>query len=107
MDPPTGRDDDILMLPNGEIKSADAFHHIIALFDGIDQWRVIQETESDFVLQLVMPNKPDDETVERMRAEFVRYLECPIRLHIRFTDFMEEEALTFRTFVSKISPLKK
>jgi phenylacetate-CoA ligase len=107
MDPPIGREDDILMLPNGEIKSANGFHHIIARFDGIDQWRVIQETESDFVVQLVMPNKPDEEMFNKIREEFVHYLEVPTTLNIRLMDFMEEEALTFRTFISKVPRSKQ
>lgn len=75
MAPPIGREDDTLMLPDGQIRSAAAFHHIIAHFDGIDRWRVVQESASDYVLQLVIPNKPKEEMLGKLRRDFLEYLD--------------------------------
>jgi phenylacetate-CoA ligase len=103
MDHPIGREDDILILPSGAIKSPNRFNHILGEVEGIDQWRLVQEGEKQFVLFLVMRNKPDRETLQKIRIQFLEYLEEPVNLDIRLKDYMEEEVLKFRTFISKVA----
>ncbi|MEJ2715937.1 MAG: hypothetical protein P8182_02175 [Deltaproteobacteria bacterium] len=102
MDHPIGRDDDVPTLPSGAIRSPDRFHFILHEFNGIDQWRFIQESEEKFVLYLVMPNKPEPGMLEKIRSQFLDYLEEPVSVDIRLVDYMEEEVLKFRTFISKV-----
>jgi hypothetical protein len=92
----------VLTLPSGAIKSPDRFHFILHEFTGIHQWRVIQESQKKFVLYLVMPNKPDQGMLEKIRSQFLDYLEEPVSLDIRLVDYMEEEVLKFRTFISRV-----
>jgi phenylacetate-CoA ligase len=105
MDHPIGRADDTVILPTGKILSAQRFGQILQKFNGIDQWRVIQESEKEFVLHLVMPNKPDQEMLEKIRSQFLDYLEEPVNLDIQLVDYMEEETRKFRSFISKVHPL--
>jgi phenylacetate-CoA ligase len=103
MDHPIGREDDILILPSGAIKSPNRFNHILGEVEGLDQWRLVQESTDRFVLRLVMRQEPDRETVEKIRMQFLEYLEEPVMLDIRLVDYMEEEVLKFRTFISKVA----
>jgi phenylacetate-CoA ligase len=105
MDHPIGREVDVLRLPSGMIKSPARFYYILQEFSGIHQWRVIQESETQLVLYLVMPNKPDQGMLEKIRSQFLDYLEEPVSVDIRLVEYMEEEVLKFRTFISKVPPL--
>ncbi|MEJ2718456.1 MAG: hypothetical protein P8182_15195 [Deltaproteobacteria bacterium] len=103
MDHPVGREDDILILPSGAIKSPNRFNHILGEVEGLDQWRLIQESADRFVLLLVMRKEPDQETLEKIRIQFLEYLEEPVMLDIRLVDYMEDDVLKFRTFMSKVA----
>ena len=102
LDPPTGREHDMLVAPSGKILSPQRVAHILCGFEGIDQWRLVQETRSRFVRKLVMTGRLDNGSLEKISAQFLQYLAGPVILDIEFVRFMDEEALKFRTFVSKI-----
>jgi phenylacetate-CoA ligase len=104
LDPPTGREHDLIAAPSGKLFSPQRVAHILCGFDGIAQWRLIQETRSHFVLKLAMTGRLDDDSLEKIRDQFFEYLEEPVTLDIEFVEFMDEKTLKFRTFVSKIGP---
>ncbi|MEJ2716419.1 MAG: hypothetical protein P8182_04665 [Deltaproteobacteria bacterium] len=105
IDHPIGREEDMVKLPSGKLLTANLFHYAVGEFTGIDQWRVIQESEDRFVLKLVMPEKPDGEMLRELEATLLEYLREPVSVDIQLVDFMEEETTKFRTFTSKIPPL--
>ena len=94
----------MVKLPSGKILSANLFQYALAKFTGIDQWRVIQESDHRFVVKLVMPNQPDGEMLRELRATFLDYLIEPVSVDIQLVDYMEEDTTKFRTFVSKVLP---
>jgi phenylacetate-CoA ligase len=102
MDHPIGRENDIVKLPSGTLLSPQRFEFILRGFEGIDQWRLIQESESQFLLKLVMPVKPGEEVLQRMKSEFLAYLAEPVNLDIELVDYMSEPG-KFRAFISNVS----
>jgi hypothetical protein len=92
----------MVKLPSGKVLTANVFHYVLAKFTGIEQWRVIQESERDFVVKLVMPEKPDGEMLSALHAKFLEYLLEPVSVNIELVDYMEEETTKFRTFISKV-----
>lgn len=104
LDPPTGREHDMIMAPSGKILSPQRVAHILVGFEGVDQWRLVQETRRRFVLKFVMNGQPDNDRLERIRAQFLEYVDEPVTLEFAFVDYMDEQALKFRTFVSMVRP---
>ncbi|MEJ2718767.1 MAG: hypothetical protein P8182_16840 [Deltaproteobacteria bacterium] len=102
IDHPMGREDDMVKLPSGRLMTQNVFHYSLAKCTGVEQWRVIQESEEQFVVKLVMPEKPDGEMLEDLRAKCLQYLGEPVRVDIQLVDFMEDETEKFRTFISKV-----
>ncbi|MEJ2718455.1 MAG: hypothetical protein P8182_15190 [Deltaproteobacteria bacterium] len=102
LEPPTGREHEMLLTPSGKILSPQRVAHILCGFEGVDQWRLIQETRRRFVLKLVMHGQPDHEGLQRIRSQFLEYVDEPVTLDIEFPDYMDEGALKFRTFVSNV-----
>jgi phenylacetate-CoA ligase len=104
LDHPVGRVNELLTLPSGTTLSPQGFVHVLRDFPGIDQWRVIQETPSRFILKLAMPLKPGEEFVSNMRTEILAYLGENVTVDIERVSHIEEERLKFRHFISKIVP---
>jgi phenylacetate-CoA ligase len=102
LDHPIGRENDIVRLPSGRMLSPQRFEFILRGFDGINQWRLIQETESQFVLKLVMHVKPSEEVLQRMGSEFLAYLSEPVNVDIELVNYMSEQG-KFRAFISKVN----
>jgi phenylacetate-CoA ligase len=101
---PLGRVNDLLTLPSGTMLSPQGFYHILRDFSGMDQWRIIQETESHFILKLAAPQEPGEEFLSSLRAQILEYLREPVTLDIELVSHIEEERLKFRHFISKITP---
>jgi phenylacetate-CoA ligase len=102
IEPPLGRREDLIRLPSGQVLSPWGFFFILRSFDGIDQFRVIQEGFDHFVLQIVFRERPQDETLLKIRSRVMEYLSEPVRLDIQVVDFIQEEKLKFRIFISKL-----
>jgi phenylacetate-CoA ligase len=102
IDHPEGRELDAMKLPSGKILSTLRFGHILAKIPGIHQWRVIQNDHTEFVLQLVMNNRPDEQILAGIRAQFLEFLAEPITLDIELMDRITDDAPKFRTFISKV-----
>lgn len=100
--PPRGREEDMIRLPSGKILSPWGFSFILRIFDSINQFRLIQESFDHLTLQLVFRGNPQDETLIKIRSRFMEYLGESVRLDIQTVDFIKEEKLKFRTFISKL-----
>ncbi|MEJ2715935.1 MAG: hypothetical protein P8182_02165 [Deltaproteobacteria bacterium] len=100
IDHPIGRQDDMVVLASGRTLAPMRFAYILEKFPSIDQWRVLQVRQDSFVLQLVLRDELTSEMSRTIRAEFLEYLGEPATLDIQVTDFIEEEAYKFRSFVA-------
>jgi phenylacetate-CoA ligase len=101
---PIGRVNDLAKLPSGKVVSPQGFSQILQGFKGIEQWRMIQETESHFVLKLVMRHETGGEFLRSLLDQFLEYLGETVRVDIEMVDCIEKERLKFRHFVSNITP---
>ncbi len=95
---PRGREKDILELPNDKILSPLDFH-VLDEFDGIEQFRVVQNAIDHITVKLVMRKKPDKTVVAEMRHRILEFLGSPRQLDLRFVDFMTDVDLKFKIFV--------
>lgn len=102
INPPQGRQESMIRLPSGKILSALGVGLIVEPFDGIDQYRLVQENLHDFVLQLVCWRPLSEETRSALKAQLLDYFAEPVRLDVRIVDFIPEEKNKFRKFISKL-----
>lgn len=104
MEPPIGRPDEVIGLPNGKVLSVSAIVNItLRPFHGIDQFRLIREGPYDFVLKLVFRERPEVGVLSEIRSRMGECLGSPARLDVQIVDFIEEEAgRKYRRFISKI-----
>jgi phenylacetate-CoA ligase len=100
--PPSGREDDIVKLPSGKIISPLPFIPILWNISGIEQFRIIQHSLDHFVLQLARRENLQDGILSKVRSAILNYLGEPVRLDIQIVDFIQEEKLKLRAFISKL-----
>lgn len=100
--PPQGREGDMVRLPSGRVMSPLPFNPIIWSISGIEHYRIIQESLDHFVLQLVFRENPQDEILLKIRSAIMNYIGEPVRLDIQIVDFIQDEELKFRAFISKL-----
>jgi phenylacetate-CoA ligase len=100
--PPKGRDEDLVRLPSGRALSPLAFMYIIKEINEIDQFRVIQENYDHFVIQIIFGRNPDEKTLLHIRTRIMDFLDEPVRIDIKPVDFIHEEKLKYRSFISKL-----
>lgn len=98
-----GREGDNIRLPSGKELSPLTLNRIVRIVDGIDQFRIIQESIDHFVVQLVLCKRPMNEILSKMRQQFLAYFGEPVKIDIQIVNFIKEEKLKFRTFTSKLS----
>lgn len=103
MAPPLGREEDLIILPSGTGLAPHGVATIMRKFDGIDQYRMIQEDYDHLVLQLVWRNKPQQKLLSEMRAQLIMFLRESVQLDIQSVDVIPEEKMKFRAFVSRLS----
>lgn len=104
MEPPVGRPDEVIRLPNGKVLSVSAIVNLtLRPFHGIDQFRLIREGPYDFVLEVVFRERPEVEVLSEIRARMGECLGSPASLDLQIVDFIEEKAgRKYRRFISKI-----
>jgi phenylacetate-CoA ligase len=102
MAPPIGREEEPIILPSGKELTPQGIHPIFRKFNGLDQYRLIQESYDELLLQIVWRSKPQEEHLSEIRARFDTFLGEPIRLHIQSVDSIPEEKLKFRAFISRL-----
>ncbi|MDH3689609.1 MAG: hypothetical protein OEU36_09060 [Gammaproteobacteria bacterium] len=100
--PPLGREEELIILPSGTGLIPQGVHTIMRKFDGIDQYRLIQESYDQLVLQLVWRNNPQEELLSEMRAQLIIFLGEPVKLDIQSVSVIPEEKMKFRAFVSRL-----
>jgi phenylacetate-CoA ligase len=101
---PLGRQDDVLRLPSGKIMSVAALAIIALRVDGVDQFRLVQESLDHIVLQLVLWKHPGQETLSQVRRQAVEYLGEPVSFDVQIVDLLPEDKVKFRRFISKLPP---
>jgi phenylacetate-CoA ligase len=102
MAPPLGREEELIVLPSGAALIPHGIHSILREFNGLDQYRLIQESYDRLVLQLVWRNRPREAQQSEIRARINKFFGEPVRLDIQNVDSIPEEKLKFRAFVSRL-----
>jgi phenylacetate-CoA ligase len=100
---PIGREEDIIRFPSGRALSPRGLYSILRKFDGINQFRLIQEGYQHLVLQLVLNKGKPYGILSRLRSSILKYLGEQVRLEIQIVDHIPEEKLKFRAFISKLA----
>ncbi|MFH1153278.1 MAG: hypothetical protein V1793_05635 [Pseudomonadota bacterium] len=101
--PPHGREADILRFHNGTAMSTIALTPVLHTVDGLEQYRIIQESYDRLVLLLVLHKALTPESLSGLRDRLLAEFPCPVRLEIRVVDAIEEEKLKFRAFISRLT----
>jgi phenylacetate-CoA ligase len=101
--PPQGRSWDMITLPSGKLVSPLALHVFLRSAEGIDQFRVIQESRDQLVVRLAAKKDLPAAWLAQLETHLRERLGEPMRLEIQRVDYMREDALKFKTFISKVS----
>jgi len=102
MDSPLGREEDLIRLPSGMALMPQGAHSILRVIKGLDQYRLTQEREDRFILQLVWRAGHREEMLIEIRTQLKEFFGEPVRLDIQNVDSIPEEKLKFRAFVSAV-----
>ena len=102
IDPPLGRDNDLITLPSGKIISPLGLQLFLKTIPDVEQWRLIQETPDRFVVRLAFSKDPDAQMLEDIRSRLVDLMPEPAHFQIEAGDFIVEEGLKFRSIVSQV-----
>lgn len=104
IEPPSGRRSEVIRLPEGRARSVTGlFGASLTPVDGVDQFRVVQEGPTDFVLQVASREKLSAEVAAWIRERITAYLGLPIQLDIQRVEFISSDGEhKFQRFVSKM-----
>lgn len=100
--PPQGRSWDMITLPSGKLVSPLALHTFLRSAEGLDRFRVIQESRDHLLVQLSAPKDFPAGWLAQLEAHLRDRLGEPMRLEIQRVAYLPADALKFKTFVSKI-----
>lgn len=102
--PPIGEQADVIQLPHGKMLSVSALVNVtLRPFYKISQFRLIQETLHEFLLQVVLLEPGKLEVTSQIRSRIVECLGESAKLDIQIVDLIEENKLCkFSSFISKI-----
>jgi phenylacetate-CoA ligase len=98
--PIQGRDLDMIELPSARLLSPLGLQSILKAISGIDQFRFIQENPENLMLQLVFHEPPKEEQLLEIKHRLLEYLGEPVRINFEIVNFIQEDALKFKTFVN-------
>jgi phenylacetate-CoA ligase len=101
--PPLGRSDDVVKLPSGKIASLWPFTFLLRDINGLEQYRIIQESVEHLVVQLAFCGDPESDALVQLRSRFMEFLGEPVRVDIQCVDGIRGETLKFRSFISNLS----
>ena len=68
----------------------------------VDQWRAVQESTGELVVELAFNSAVGQSFLEETEQEIRSLLGEPVNVEIRLVDFARDGKLKFKTFVSKI-----
>jgi phenylacetate-CoA ligase len=105
IDAPLGRSDDVVKLPSGNISSLWPFNFLLRKMNGLEQYRIIQESVEHLVVQLVFCGDPDSDELVQLRSRFLKILGEPVKVDIQCVDSIKDEISKFRSFISRL-PVK-
>jgi phenylacetate-CoA ligase len=100
---PLGRSDDVVLLPSGNISSLWPFTFLLRKMNGLEQYRIIQESVEHLVVQLAFCGYPDSDELVQLRSRFMEILGEPVKVDIQCVDSIRDEGPKFRSFISKVS----
>lgn len=99
---PAGRDADMVLLPSGRRASIAMLDYALRGEDWIEQYRFVQEAPGRVRLYLATARRPDETTIEQIRARLIGALEEPLDYEICLVERMPADGAKFKTFVSLI-----
>jgi phenylacetate-CoA ligase len=100
--PPQGRSWEMIRLPTGQMVSPLTLNVFLRELDVIDQYRVIQESPDHLVVQLASQKPVAAAAVARLEAQIRGHLREPMRVDIEQVEYQREDAIKFKTFVSRL-----
>lgn len=100
--PPQGRNWDMIRLPSGHLVSPLTLNVFLRELDGIDQFRVIQERPDHLVVQLASKKTLAAASLTQLASQLKGHLREPVRVDIERVEYRREEAIKFKTFVSRL-----
>jgi phenylacetate-CoA ligase len=100
--PPNGRESDVIRLPSGALLSPWALEFVLRSLEGIDQFRVIQESSDHLVVQLVSSNGFSASALAELQSRLLNRVGEPVKLDINLVGAIRNDALKFKSFISKL-----
>lgn len=100
--PPQGRSWEMITLPSGKLVSPLVLNVFLRSLDGIDQFRVIQESRDHLVVQLASNKDFPAASLAQLESRLKDHLREPMRLDIERVDYRREDAVKFKTFISRL-----
>lgn len=100
--PVQGRELDMVQLPSGKLLSPIGLHTILEKLAEINQYRFIQKSPDHLVLKLLFHENPEEKLLLDIRSKLKEYLVEPVMIDIQIVDFIHEDALKFRSFISEL-----
>jgi hypothetical protein len=79
-----------------------ALNVFLRVLDGIDQFRVVQESPDHLVIQLASSRPIAAAVTARLEAQIRGYLREPMRVDIERVSYQHDAAIKFKTFVSRL-----
>jgi hypothetical protein len=98
MNAPIGRNDDLIALPGGGMRSANGLAMMLNQYEGVRQLRLIQEQLDQFRLELVLLDGYPQDLYHRMRGHIRGYVGAPIEVQVERVDSIPSEKLKYRWF---------
>ncbi len=102
MEPPLGRELDLLVLPNGERVNVHEWMARLREFREIHQFRIIQETIDTVILELALCQTSHDGLCERIRTLMEDFVDGSIKVRVVPRDFITTQASKFRNFICRL-----
>jgi phenylacetate-CoA ligase len=100
--PPQGRSWDMIRLPSGRVVSPLTLNVFLRALEGIDQFRVVQERLDHLVVQLASKAPLSGAALARLESQVKDQLGERVRVEIEQVEYRRDDAVKFRTFVSKL-----
>ena len=100
--PPQGRSWEMIRLPTGQMVSPLVLNVFLRELEGIDQFRVIQESPDHVVVQLASARALAADALARLEAQIRGHLREPMRVDIERVEYQRADGIKFKTFVSRL-----
>lgn len=101
-----GRSDDFIILPSGRIIPPYVTSMYFSNIEGIAEYKIIQETRQQFIIQIVLREEYDDALFLQLKDRFRRGFREPVTIDIEVVDAIPRRG-KLRRVVSKCLPREK